>query len=425
MLGYLNRYTKHVLAISCGLSLLFTLPSKAQIDSALFAAIKNGDFATVQNNLRNSININAVDGNGANALMWAVYYGDLSIVKMLIQHNASVGDSAVIYFDDTQSYANLQGIAAGNGKLELLKYLSDSLKLPLDERAYDPYSKKKTGWSPLSCAAANGHKNIVEYLFANEIKIDIADTIGIDTPLIVATENEQWEIFEWLFNADTYKKRFGEKANHFATVKARLKQLYPIKGTNSKQLEHVQFIIELKKCYFGQSHISYATSIGDLSRIYVEMGEYKKAQLFLSQAIKILKTADKESPQYAVRLKDMAELYVTIGLYEKAIPMLEEAQVIFKKTFGEKYLDYARSLKVLALANDHLGKYDKALPLYLQALEIIKEIKGPEHRCYANVLNNLAFLYLNMGQYTEALALYQQSSDFLKKIRKMKIMEQV
>src|SRR3954449_8858121 len=77
----------------------FLLPAKAQIDSGLMAAIQNCNPQAVQQSLRGNININATDSNGANALMWAVYYCDVPVVQQLVRQGARVIDTGVIYVD--------------------------------------------------------------------------------------------------------------------------------------------------------------------------------------------------------------------------------------------------------------------------------------------------------------------------------------
>src|SRR4051794_28746591 len=109
--------------------ILFNPNSKAdaQIDSIVLSAIKNCDAKALALRLKSNININALDKNGANALMYAAYYCNLPMVKYLVHQGAIAPDSGVIY-DKEVSFGSLQNIAA-KGKLNLLEYLSDSLHL--------------------------------------------------------------------------------------------------------------------------------------------------------------------------------------------------------------------------------------------------------------------------------------------------------
>ncbi len=79
MLNQLKFY--QFLLLGLLFSFLFQFQAKAQIDSVLFSAIKSNDLTGLQQRLKSKTDINAVDNNGANALMWAVYYSDLPMVK--------------------------------------------------------------------------------------------------------------------------------------------------------------------------------------------------------------------------------------------------------------------------------------------------------------------------------------------------------
>src|SRR5947208_16129212 len=99
-----------------------SLSAKSQIDSVLLSAIKNCDIQAVQLRLKNNININATDSDGANILMWAAYYCDVPLVKQLVRMGVQVTDTGLIYVDADEFYfGSPQEIAAYTGKVELLK----------------------------------------------------------------------------------------------------------------------------------------------------------------------------------------------------------------------------------------------------------------------------------------------------------------
>src|ERR1044071_6349438 len=83
----------------CAVPALFSFPAKAQIDTSLFSALKSCNLPAVQKAVVRCRNINAADSNGARALMWAIYYCDLPVVKYLVAKGAGVKDSGVIYFE--------------------------------------------------------------------------------------------------------------------------------------------------------------------------------------------------------------------------------------------------------------------------------------------------------------------------------------
>ncbi len=393
--------------------LTLCLPATAQIDSALLAAIKTCNLPALQDRLNDKIDINTEDHNGANALMWAVYYCNLPMVKYLVLKGGMVADSAVIWVP-AGCYGNLQGIAAGKGKLEILKYLADTLHLPLDEEAFDPYSRKKNGWSPIFYAVGQGHIDIVKYLLEKKVPVDIADADNSSTPLIRAVENGDAAIFDLLIKTEANKKRFEKEAVSFSTVTAKLKQQYSgdkVKElTFQNELKFLEFAPEFRKAYFGESSVGYAIGLSKLAGIQDNIGEYEQAEHLYQRAIKLLKIVSGEQHcNYASSLNGLAFTYFNIGEYGKAQPLLEEALSITKRIAGETHPEYIASLRHLALIYVRLGMYDKARPLYDKILATLKKIHGEEPGAYTMTLNHFAFLYTSLGQYQQAIPLYREA----------------
>ncbi len=394
--------------------LLVTSPARGQIESTLFNAIKNCDAKALPQNMKGSANINVVGRNGANALMLAVYYCDLPLVRLLVQQGAKANNSAGIHIDDCY-YGNLQGIAAGRGKLELLQYLADTLHLPLDEKEYNPDNHKKDGWTPLMRAVEAGHLGVVSYLLEKGAQVNIDDAEG-STPLIKAAEKEQWPIFELLLKAGGWEK-LGKQADSFMDAAAKLSKQDTAKGDGYKQVMLRQFVVELTKACFGEEHPVYARNLNNLANLYFQMGKYEMALPLHEQALTIRKKIlGKEHPEYATSLNDLADLYMRMGQYETSLLLYEQALAIRKKVLGEEHPDYATSLNSLAYLYKEMGQYEKALPLYEQSLTISNKVQGEENPYSANVINNLGFLYREMGQYEKALPLHQQALAIRKKV---------
>ncbi|MFN2438243.1 MAG: tetratricopeptide repeat protein [Chitinophagaceae bacterium] len=391
----------------------FTSPAKAQIDSILFDAIKRNDLIAVQQRLKNKIDINATDKYGANAFKWAVYYSDLSIVKYLIKQGASVADSSIIYLDSGASYSILQGIAACKGKLELLKFLADSLQLSLNEKGLDRFTNKKVGWTSLFCAVQQGHIDIVKYLL-QKLQNDLIYENETTTALIVAAENEQWEIWDLLLTLDNYKNRFGKQVNYFKSVVVKLKQ--PFENRMARNVKVHEFALELIKAYFGESTVAYARGLNVLAEAYDNASAYEKAEQAYLMAIELLKRISREDHfEYKVCLDRLAVNYYFRGQYEKALILFEQVQAIIKKSGNEEKWLGAHNLTHQALCYGKLGKYDKALTLYQQALAIAKKT-GNERSRYAWISNNFAALYTSMGLHREAIPLYQEALAIKKEV---------
>ncbi|MCU7548181.1 tetratricopeptide repeat protein [Chitinophagaceae bacterium LB-8] len=393
--------------------LMVSSPARGQIDSTLFNTIKKCDPTALQQCMKSTVGMNVSGRNETNALMWAAYYCDLPLVRLLVQQGAKACDSAGINVDD-HYYGSMQGIAAGRGKLELLQFLADTLRLPLDEKEYNPKSLKNDGWTPLMWAVDAGHLDVVSYLLEKGARVNIDDAEGV-TPLIKAAEKEQWLIFDWLLKAGG-REKLGKQADSFMVAAAKVSQQGATKGDPNKQIMLRQFIVALTKACYGEEHPVYARNLNSLGNLYFQMGKYETALLPYQQALTIRKKILGEGhPEYATTLNDLADVYMRLGQYETSLLLYEQALAIKKKVLGEEHPEYATSLNSLAYLYKEMGQYEKALPLYEQALSITIKVQGEDHPNTANVLNNLAFLYREMAHYEKALPLHQQALAIRKK----------
>src|SRR6187431_655478 len=64
---------------------------KTKMDTGkYFSAVRNGDFITVKNQLKNNININIKDANNETGIIIATDRNDITMVKLLLEHGADV-----------------------------------------------------------------------------------------------------------------------------------------------------------------------------------------------------------------------------------------------------------------------------------------------------------------------------------------------
>ena len=173
--------------------------------------------------------------------------------------------------------------------------------------------------------------------------------------------------------------------------------------------------MNLRKQSLGEEHPDYALSLNNLAGYYSNLGDYRKAVEFGTQAMNICKqTLEENHPGYATSLSNLASYYCDLGEYNKAIEIGTMAMNLRKHTLGEKHLDYALSLSNLAGYYSNLGEYNKAVELGTQALNIRKQALGEKHPDYASSLNNLANYYYSLGDYNKAVELGTQALNIRK-----------
>jgi ankyrin repeat protein len=125
--------------------------------TALMKASEFGNLQVIKFLLEKGANINQTDKYGYNALLWAVdkHLADLNTIKYLVDRKASITVK-----DNYRGYSPLHWVAQ-HGDLQMVKYLVEK-GAPIDDKTID-------GETPAQLAAANNRFPVLEY-FLNERK---------------------------------------------------------------------------------------------------------------------------------------------------------------------------------------------------------------------------------------------------------------
>ena len=103
----------------------------------LIKAIKANDFETAKK-IATEKNVNATDEMNATPAMWAAYVGNLEVLKLLLEKGADVKKHGIIGInpekvpDEPKVYTNVLTAAAGEGHLDVVKYLIEKVGVPPD-----------------------------------------------------------------------------------------------------------------------------------------------------------------------------------------------------------------------------------------------------------------------------------------------------
>jgi len=198
------RYLLIVL-LSIVLSAQSTHAQNRPIDKTLLASIKDNDYEKVKKLISLTANASAKDDNGATALMWAIYKADLKMVKLLIKNGADVKAKGIIYLneDKTSYYGSPLAIAAGQGRIDILKFLVEKCGISANDKQL---TKEKTekGWGALHEACIAGDIEIINYLFEhgadkNLQSIDMFIPVG-PTPLICAVRSSNIDVVKLILS---------------------------------------------------------------------------------------------------------------------------------------------------------------------------------------------------------------------------------
>jgi ankyrin repeat protein len=149
--------------------------SFAQTDS-LWQAVKASDLPKAQEAITKGADVNAQDENNAPILWWAALKGELPLVKYLVSKGANYqAQKGSLSCGDRCFYGNLTGIAAGENKLDLLQYLIEELKIPVDDKEWYPEKNGFVGWTALQWALNRKIDSIITYLLKKGASLDKVD----------------------------------------------------------------------------------------------------------------------------------------------------------------------------------------------------------------------------------------------------------
>ena len=163
-------------------ALLLAAPG-ASDDAPLLLAVKQQDKAAVRALLQQRADVNAVAGDGATALHWAVYYDEAELVDLLIAAGARVdvaNDLAI-----TPLY-----LASVNGNAAIAKRL-------LDQGA-NPNAASATGVTPLMEAARSGSADVVRALLARGADVNVKERDRGQTALMWAAARQHPDVVKLL-----------------------------------------------------------------------------------------------------------------------------------------------------------------------------------------------------------------------------------
>lgn len=143
--------------------------------------------------------INVKDKNGATVLMWAAFYSDIEMVKLLVSKGADVSAKGIINKSDKNAtYGSCMAVAAGKNKADIVEYFVRKLKIPLDDREISPEGEE-IGWNALFWASYNGSNDVLRYLKKKKVDFNqVSKTDRDESPLHFAVRENHLETVKLL-----------------------------------------------------------------------------------------------------------------------------------------------------------------------------------------------------------------------------------
>jgi CHAT domain-containing protein/Flp pilus assembly protein TadD len=206
---------------------------------------------------------------------------------------------------------------------------------------------------------------------------------------------------------------------------------------------------EILKRIYGNMHPSYAQSVNNLGIIYLRKFELEQAKKYIKEAIKsmgslkneklgqyylnlatiemmnseyysaeqnylkvidIFLSLNIESPSLALYKNNLATLYLNIGDFVKAKSLLDEANKLYKKIYGNNNsARHASSLSNLGLAYYKMQDYSSAEISFQSASQILNNAEKLNIETYSNLQNNIGLLKTSQGSFNDAIIAFNKA----------------
>lgn len=416
------------------------------LNPTLLEAVQANDLPKVQTLVKQGADVNYKDEKDTPLLFWAVYQADLAMVKYLVEKKADYKQKGTIPLENNGYYGNLTGIAAAENKLDILKFLIEDCKIPIDDREYNVEEKIDNGWTALQWACSKGHAEVIQYLISKGAEVNLTDS---STPLIYAIQSKNPAAVKALLTA---KVNVNQADNRKLTpiFYALLHQPEEICALLIAQGADIQELLPN-----GESLLHYFTKEGQMEKAIVLVQKGANFSTKMPDGTTPLHQASKNGFYDLVKvlIEKKAEvnsldknnftplMYAAYNNQTRICKLLIEngAKKDLKSNESKTALDYARERKMpeatayledeknyqeptewQVLNQEMVRLYNaknlpKATEIAQKAVELVKTQYGAESLEMASALNNQARLYLAQYQYDKAEPILKQVLDIQQK----------
>ena len=270
------------------ISLLMVVGLAANVDLRLVEAAKNQDREAVRSLMKENVDVNATQPDGATALAWAVYRDDLETAELLIGAGADL------------NAANDYGVTP----LSLACFnRSATMVTKLLRAGADPNAAPLTGETPLMTGARTGNIEVVSSLLAHGADVNAKEPRRGQTPLMWAISFGHPDIAQVLIEQG-------------ADVRARTKRL-DVEGFTPMVIEGFAADVEITP-QGGYTPLLFAARVNDLA----------SARLLLAQGVDVNEAAKEDGSPLVIASAGGYEELALFLLEKDADPNLTDANGI-------------------------------------------------------------------------------------------------
>lgn len=221
--------------------------------------------------------------------------------------------------------------------------------------------------------------------------------------------------------------KFDQEPLVEALIRYTLGKIYRNLGT-CEALERAEVhLLEANKLQLndlGDKHVDTLNTMEILGSVYMRMGRYNNAQIFLEPTVEGRKEIlGSNHPDTLSAMNELASLYLSWGRYNEAEKLYTEVLEISRKVFGEDDIFTLLLMGNLATVYRFQGRYEEADNSYLKVQEdlylklqqdvyFLQNNEDPDTLYYTLYsMNGLGMLYIVEGRFTEAEDIFRLAMD--------------
>jgi len=211
------------------------------------------------------------------------------------------------------------------------------------------------------------------------------------------------------------EKSSGKESMPYAITLNNRGVLYQNLGRYSEAEKDIKECLIVAAKNINSKTAKYARFQSNLGLLYQQQKKYQQAEEIFQSAINAISRnplkSKKSNPDYAHLLEIKASLYLETGNYEKAEPLLKEALAIYENKFGTNFSGYGLTKARLGVLYRNQGKWVESENNLTRAKSILGSTYGKNHPHYVEVETELALLNWQLGKTEEANVLFKKSID--------------
>ena len=213
---------------------LFLASCTAKSGDNLIKAVKANDFEKVKR-ITTQENVSFIDGKGATPMMWAAFNGNVEILDFLIKNGADARKKGVLSVERKNaygkdviiSYPSPLNAAAGEGRLEAVRYLIEKAGVSANEKTikvrdsidakgnFSFFDEEENDKSALIEAVLAHKKEVAEYLLSKGADPDYNEYDPEVTALEAAILTYDYEMAEILLKKGSSADIFTRRSDGF------------------------------------------------------------------------------------------------------------------------------------------------------------------------------------------------------------------